>query len=75
MLDDIRQATMVLFTQRATPAPSPKPMLTVREVADDAEIYQGMPEHDLNFESPTKAFRRAVFGGLWLGQIKRLHCR
>jgi len=61
ILDEIRQATIGLFSQRPGPAPSPKPMATTTEIANDAKVYQGMPEQDLNLESPTKAFRRAAW--------------
>lgn len=61
ILDDIRLATKDLFLQLPSLAPSPKPMAMTTEVADDSKVYQGMPEQDLNLESPIKAFRRAAW--------------
>ena len=61
ILDDIRQATRDLFSQRPSLAPLPKSANVVLEVVNDADVYKGMPDQDLNVESPTKAFRRAVW--------------
>jgi hypothetical protein len=61
LLDGIRQAAIDLFSQRPGPAPSPRPMAITTDSTDDPEVYQGMPEQDLNLESPTKAFQRAVW--------------
>ena len=61
LLDGIRQVTIDIFSQRSGPAPSPQPMTTTTDSPDDADVYQGMPEQDMNLESPTKAFQRAVW--------------
>lgn len=61
ILNEIRQATIDLFSQRPAPSPSPKPTAKATDAVDNADAYQGMPEQDLNVESPTKAFQRAAW--------------
>ena len=61
LLDGIRKATIGLFSEKPSPSPSSQPMARAADDADDAEVYQGMPEQDMNLESPTKAFRRAAW--------------